>query len=98
MLSSPNSLATEISVMLETSNVAISVGWSGTVSGVQLAAVFQSLLVGSKFQVALPALSLTAVTMMANAVISGQKVRSRTLAFMVSEDIRGLLLSVGNFS
>src|SRR5712691_11240423 len=43
---------TVTSVTLETSNVATSLG---TTSGVQLAAVFQSPLVGLRFQVALPA-------------------------------------------
>jgi len=39
----------------ERSKVAVSAGLRGTVFGVQLAAVFQSLLLGSSFQVALPA-------------------------------------------
>jgi hypothetical protein len=41
--------------VLELSNVATSSGLLGTVSGVQFETVFQSLLAGSKFQVALPA-------------------------------------------
>lgn len=43
------------SVVLETPNVAMSVGLFGTVAGFQLAAVFQSPLVGLRFPVALPA-------------------------------------------
>ena len=46
---------TKTSVILETSNVAVLFGPLGTVGGVQLAAVFQSLLVGLRFHVALPA-------------------------------------------
>jgi len=46
---------TEISVVLETPNVAISVGPSGTVRGIQLAAVSQSLLIELSRQVALSA-------------------------------------------
>ncbi len=46
---------TETVVVLETSKVATSADSSGTVSGVQLAAVFQSLVVGFVFQVALAA-------------------------------------------
>ena len=42
-------------VILETSNVAMSVGPLGTVGGVQLTGVFQSPLVGLGFQVALSA-------------------------------------------
>src|SRR5262249_6723806 len=45
----------EIAVMFEASNVAVSLGSSGTVLGVQLVAVFQLPLVGLRFQVALPA-------------------------------------------
>ncbi len=45
----------ETAVVVETSNVAVSDEPLGTVAGVQLAAVFQSLLVGLRFQVALPA-------------------------------------------
>ena len=45
----------ETSVLLETPKVAISFGPFGTVAGVQFAAVFQSPLVGLRFQVALPA-------------------------------------------
>src|SRR5215470_16968774 len=45
----------ETLVVLEAANVAISERPSGTVAGVQLAAVFQSPLVGLRFQVALPA-------------------------------------------
>jgi hypothetical protein len=45
----------ETLVVLETPKVATSVGLFGTVLGVQLAAVFHSLLVGLRFQVALPA-------------------------------------------
>lgn len=43
---------------LETAKVAMSDGLLGTVFGVQLAAVLQSLLVGLRFQVALPACAL----------------------------------------
>src|SRR5262245_9482978 len=46
---------TEISVVLETPNVAMSAGPLGTVRGIQLAAVSQSLLIGLSRQVALPA-------------------------------------------
>ena len=42
-------------VVLETSKVAMSAGPLGTVAGVQFVAVFQSPLVGLRFQVALPA-------------------------------------------
>src|SRR5713101_3154109 len=42
-------------LILEPANVATSVGPLGTVAGIQLAAVFQSPLVGLRFQVALPA-------------------------------------------
>src|SRR5690349_16417851 len=52
----------EILVVLETPNVATSAGPSGTVAGVQFAAVFQSPLVGFKFQAALPAWTLAART------------------------------------
>src|SRR6266536_1597129 len=45
----------ETAVKLETPKVAISDGPLGTVAGVQLAAVFQSPLAGSRFHVALPA-------------------------------------------
>ena len=45
----------ETLVTFETPNVAVSSGELGTVSGVQLAAVFQSSLIGLKFHVALPA-------------------------------------------
>ena len=45
----------ETLVMLETPKVAVSLGPSGTLFGVQLRAVFQSPLVGLRFQVALPA-------------------------------------------
>jgi len=47
--------ATEIAVTFETSIVAISEESLGTVFGVQFVAVFQSLLAGLRFQVALPA-------------------------------------------
>ncbi len=42
-------------VVLDVAKVAVSVAAFGTVAGVQLAAVFQSPLVGFRFQVALPA-------------------------------------------
>src|ERR1043166_726561 len=45
----------DISVMFEAANVAVSLGPFGTVLGIQLAAVFQSPLIGSSCQVALPA-------------------------------------------
>jgi len=41
--------------LFETPKVAVSAGILGTVAGVQFAAVFQSLLAGFRFQVALPA-------------------------------------------
>jgi hypothetical protein len=44
----------ETSVVLELAKLAVSPGPLGTVAGVQLAAVFQSPLVGLRFQVALP--------------------------------------------
>src|SRR5437773_12025904 len=47
--------ADEMSVLVETSKVAMSPGPFGTVLGVQFAAVCQSPLVGLRFQVALPA-------------------------------------------
>jgi hypothetical protein len=43
------------------SNVAVSAGSFGTVAGVQFAAVFQSPLVGLRFQVALPAKEWAAI-------------------------------------
>jgi len=51
-------------VTLDSSNVPVSLGPLGTVAGVQLAAVFQSLVTGLRFQVALPAktVSLSANT------------------------------------
>ena len=49
------SLERDTLVILEVENVAISVRPLGTVCGVQLAGVFQSPLVGLRFQVALPA-------------------------------------------
>src|SRR5437016_7489910 len=55
--------ACEMAVMFETSNVAVSDGSLGTVFGVQFAAVFQSPLVGLRFQVALPAKISWAVPM-----------------------------------
>jgi hypothetical protein len=45
----------ESAVMLEARNLAISAGPLGTVLGLQFAAVFQSLLAGADFHVALPA-------------------------------------------
>ena len=47
--------AGEMSVVVEESKVAVSLGPFGTVGGVQFAAVFQSLLIGFRFHVALPA-------------------------------------------
>src|ERR1043166_1224053 len=47
----------ETLVVLETSNVAVSAELLGTVGGVQFVAVFQSLLLGLRCQVALPALT-----------------------------------------
>ena len=44
-----------MAVVLETPKVAVSLGPLGMVAGVQLVAVFQSPLVGLRFQVALPA-------------------------------------------
>jgi hypothetical protein len=52
----------ETLVVLEASKVAISERPSGTVAGVQLAAVFQSPLVGLRFQVALPAIRETGLS------------------------------------
>jgi hypothetical protein len=51
----------ETPVILEVLKVAISVGPFGTVSGVQLAAVFQSPLTGFELQVALPAKQRAAI-------------------------------------
>ena len=45
----------EIAVVFEIAKVAVSDGPLGTVAGVQLVAVFQSPLVGLRFQLALPA-------------------------------------------
>ena len=42
----------EIPVVLDAANVAVSLGPLGTVVGVQLTAVFQSPLIGLRFQVA----------------------------------------------
>ena len=47
----------EMAVMFETAKVAVSDGSLGTVLGVQFVAVFQSPVVGLRFQVALPALA-----------------------------------------
>jgi hypothetical protein len=55
MLATVVSTEIESAVVFETSKVAISAGALGIVFGVQFAAVFQSPLVGSRFQVALPA-------------------------------------------
>src|SRR5438067_10071445 len=55
------SVVTKTSVWLERTNVAVSAGPLGTVLGVQLLAVFQSLVTGLAFQVALPAKLLLAV-------------------------------------
>src|SRR5438128_1912487 len=60
MLSTRTNSRVETSVTLETSKVAISLGPFGTVGGIQFAAVFQSLLMGLRFQVALSAYRLTA--------------------------------------
>jgi hypothetical protein len=49
-------------VVFELPNVATSAGSLGTVSGLQFTAVFQLSLVGSSFQVALPAWSASDVT------------------------------------
>ena len=51
---------TETALILEKPNVAISAGPSGTVRGIQLPAVSQSLLIGLSRQVALPAKLLVA--------------------------------------
>lgn len=48
-------VASETSVVLERSNVAVSAGPFGTVGGVQLAGLFQLPSVGLRFHVALPA-------------------------------------------
>jgi hypothetical protein len=48
-------------LILEVANVAVSAEPLGTVAGVQLLAVFQSILAGVAFQVALPAKLLLAV-------------------------------------
>src|SRR5262249_18047961 len=48
----------DTSVVFEAPNVAVSEGPFGTVAGVQLAAVFQSLLPGLRIQLALPAWSV----------------------------------------
>src|SRR5437660_477282 len=50
----------ETLVVFDRSNVAISAGPLGTVSGVQFVAVFQSPLVGLRFHVALPAKAVLA--------------------------------------
>ena len=55
MLSSSISLDNATPEILESAKVATSLGPLGTVAGVQLAAVFQSLLIGFRFQVALSA-------------------------------------------
>jgi hypothetical protein len=55
MVLTSTSAESETSTMLEAPNVAISVAPFGTVAGVQLAAVFQSPVVGLRFQVALSA-------------------------------------------
>ena len=54
-LSTSTGAETEIPRTLEMENVAMSVVALGTVAGVQLPAVFQSPLLGLRFQVALPA-------------------------------------------
>ena len=55
MLLTSVSAETDTAELFETSNVAVSVLPLGTVAGIQLAAVFQSPVVGLRFQVALPA-------------------------------------------
>lgn len=50
-----SSVESEIAVVFETAKVATSSGPFGTIAGVQFAAVFQSPVVGLRFQVALPA-------------------------------------------
>ena len=55
MISERSTYSTEMSVTVETSKVAISEEPLGTVAGVQFEAVYQSLLVGLRFHVALPA-------------------------------------------
>ena len=57
----------EIAPWLEAAKVAMSPGPFGTVAGVQLAAVFQSPLVGLRFQVALPAWAGAFMTSKSNA-------------------------------
>ena len=61
-LATSNLSEREVSVIFELSKVAVSVGPFGTVAGVQLAAMFQSPLVGFRFQVALPAAAVAPVT------------------------------------
>jgi hypothetical protein len=65
----------ETSVIFEASNVAVSSGPLGTVLGVQLAAVFQSPLVGLRFQVALPAAAFGHGTAMTNAATTAGMAR-----------------------
>ena len=55
------SAVTETLVMLEVANVAVSAKPLGTVAGVQLLAMFQLLLGGAVFQVALPAKDWAAI-------------------------------------
>jgi len=58
-------------VICETSKVAASSSPLGTVAGVQLAGVFQSSLVGLRFQVALPAKAVEAAARMTMAMKLG---------------------------
>jgi hypothetical protein len=71
----------EISILLERANVAVSVGPFGTVAGVQFVAVFQSLLPGLRFQVALPAKRLVTIAARPTRMMTAVKL---TLFFIVA--------------
>ena len=68
-------------VVLEAAKVAVSVVEFGTVAGVQLAAVFQSMLIGSRFQVALPARPVWMNSTMFSQLICGSGAK-RAIVFL----------------
>ena len=103
------SLERDTLVILEVENVAISVKPLGTVCGVQLAAVFQSPLVGLRFQVALPAelgwLSRCRKSVARSAVIANDGMECKTVLLSVMAgcccmvlDLLALLLLVYRFA
>src|SRR6266481_7032044 len=83
------SLETVTSLTFETSKVAMSVAPFGTVWGVQLAAVFQSLVIGLRSQVALPATDMRATANKATA--RGQTKHTSRIRAMAVKFTAGLL-------